>query len=396
MAFSLLVYSFLMWQRKSASAQGDMKVYHSIATQLSEGKIPYRDFTVEYPPLALVPLVMPHLVSLETDLDYRTYAFLYTLDSLLLMLAFAVVLLQVARRWPNALSRWQLLSVYLLFIILSRDFLLWRYDLFPALLTLLAFSAVLLGQPLRAGIWLGLAITAKLYPVILVPVMLVYYVVGRQYRASLALLAGTGLSILLVVVPMMILSDNRVFSFLTYHQLRGLQIESSAAGLLMMVHLPDLTQVSTEFNYGAFHLLAAGVDPVLKVLPWLFLAIFGGLLALFAFRLQRDYRRSGAVSAESLLVCLLATLLIFIITNKVFSPQYLIWLLPFVLFLRVQQIAVVGVIFLLTNLVYPVFYPRLVDPTVFGVLLLNGRNLLVIGLLVQLLKKAGWIRRGPF
>ena len=387
MGILLIGYGFLLWQRKATSPPADMKLYFSVSTQLSEGKIPYRDFTVEYPPLALLPLVVPHLVTAGMTLDYRAYSLLYLLETFLLLLLIAFALLQVARFWPDSLSPWRLLAVYLLLIILSKDFVFWRYDLFPAWLTLLAFLAVLKKQPLLAGIWIGLAIMAKLYPVILIPVLLVYYLAGHQYRASVRLVAGTGLAVALVLVPVVFLSGNQVFSFLTYHQLRGLQIESLAGGLVLLGHVTDLSRVSTVFNYGAFHLEASGVELVLKALPGLFLAAFCALLAGCWFRFRREYGQTGAISADSLLRFLLAALLVFITTNKVFSPQYLIWLLPFVLFLRVKQIAWVAFIFLLTTLVYPVFYPQLVDPTVFGVLLLTARNGFVLFFFVQLVRK---------
>ncbi|WP_165840987.1 glycosyltransferase family 87 protein [Larkinella punicea] len=387
MGILLLSYGFLLWQRKATAPPADMKLYFSVSTQLSEGKIPYRDFTVEYPPLALLPLAIPHLLTAGLTLDYRAYSLLYLLETFLLLLLIAFTLQQVARLWPESLSPWRLLAVYLLLVILSKDFVFWRYDLFPAWLTLLALLAVLKKQPLLAGMWIGLAIMAKLYPVILVPVMLVYYLAGQQYRASVRLVAGTGLAVALVLLPVVLLSGNQVFSFLTYHQLRGLQIESVAAGLVLLGHLTDLTRVSTEFNYGAFHLEASGVGPVLKALPVVFLAAFSGLLALGWFRFRREYGQTGTVSADSLLRFLLGALLVFISTNKVFSPQYLIWLLPFVLFLPVKQIAWMGFIFLLTTLVYPVFYGQLVDPTVFGVLLLTARNGFFLFFFVYILRK---------
>jgi hypothetical protein len=387
MAILLISYGFLLWQRKATSPPADMKLYFSVSTQLSEGKIPYRDFTVEYPPLALLPLVIPQLVAAGVTLDYRAYSLLYLLETFLLLLLIAFTLLQVARFWPDLSSPWRLLAIYLLLVILSKDFVFWRYDLFPAWLTLLALLAVLKKQPLLAGVWIGLAIMAKLYPVILVPILLVYYLAGQQYRASVRVMAGTGLAVGLVLMPVVFLSGNQVFSFLTYHQLRGLQIESVAGGLVMLGNVTDLSRVSTEFNYGAFHLKANGIAPVLKALPGLFLVALSGLLALCWFRFRREYRHTGAVSADSLLRFLLAALLVFISTNKVFSPQYLIWLLPFVLFLPVKQIALVGFIFLLTTLVYPVFYPQLVDPTVFGVLLLTARNGLVLFFFAQIVQK---------
>ncbi|RRB04872.1 glycosyltransferase 87 family protein [Larkinella rosea] len=380
----LIAYGFLKWQRNSLTGQGDMQLYYSVSSQLFAGKIPYRDFKVEYPPLALLPMVIPNILAFETELGFRRYVFLYMLEMLLLAGGFAVVLLKMSAFWPNRLTAWQLLLVYLLLVFLCRDLVLWRYDLFPAFLTLLTTLAVLRNRPLIAGFWLGLAIMAKLYPVILFPVFAMYYLTEKQVRASVLLTIGTGFALLIVGIPALILSDNQVFSFLTYHQLRGLQIESTASGFLLLIHLPDLKSVSVVFNFGAFHVMAPGAEFILKALTGLFLLGICGTLAVFGLRFRREYKQFGTIPSPRLLASLLAVMLVFISINKVFSPQYLIWLLPFVFFLPFRQLALVGAVFLLTNLVYPVFYPALIDLKPLAIVLLNVRNLLVVLLLGQL------------
>lgn len=358
--------------------------------------MPYRDFKVEYPPLALLPLVVPNILTFGSKLDFRTYAFLYTLEMLILVAWFAVVLLKLAKLGQNHLTVWEFLLVYLVLILLSRDLVLWRYDLVPAFLTLLTTWAVLRNRPLTAGVWLGLAIMVKLYPVILFPVFVVYYLIGKQIRASILLAIGTGFTLLIVGIPALILSDNQVFSFLTYHQLRGLQIESIGSGLLLLFHLPDLTQVNTVFNFGALHITAPGDELILNALPWLFLFSFSSILGFSGLRFWREYKLSGLVSSESLLSSLLLALLVFISINKVFSPQYLIWLVPFVFFMRFWQLALLVAIFLLTRLVYPVFYSDLINLKPLAIVLLNIRNLLVILLLGQLLvNRGGWRPQVP-
>ncbi|MGA0557573.1 glycosyltransferase 87 family protein [Larkinella sp. VNQ87] len=383
----LLVYALGMWPRKAVSQRADLHLYYSVSGQLVAGKLPYRDFSLEYPPLVLVPLVIPHLILPGKPVSYPTYVWLYTVTGLLTVALLGWLLWLLAKTWPGIRSVRPILTVYLLLVLLNRDFIFWRYDLFPALLTFLAFRAVVHQKPLRAGFWLGLAVLAKLYPVILAPVLGLYYLLSNQYRAGIRFLAGTGLTLSLVLLPLLWASDNQILRFLTYHQARGLQIESVAAGLLLLWQLPDLKAVSTEFNYGAFHLIAAGTNAVLTVLPGLFLAGFSGLLLLCAKRFQSEVRQAGAISAENLLRFLVAALLVFIGANKVFSPQYLVWLLPFVPFLSIGQFGVFVGILMLTNLIYPVFYSKLIDPTPIGIGLLNLRNLLLLGWLVSLLMK---------
>ncbi|EAZ88132.1 hypothetical protein CY0110_10907 [Crocosphaera chwakensis CCY0110] len=67
-------------------------------------------------------------------------------------------------------------------ILVSLPLLPWRYDLFPSFLTILAFY-YLFKQPIISGILLGCGILAKLYPVILLPVFIIYFFQRKNFRA---------------------------------------------------------------------------------------------------------------------------------------------------------------------------------------------------------------------
>ena len=59
-------------------------------------------------------------------------------------------------------------------------------------------------------------------------------------------------------------------------------------------------------------------------------------------RFQRDARRYGNVQPRTLVAILLATLLLMMLANKVLSPQYVAWLLPFGALLAVAQDGAAG------------------------------------------------------
>jgi hypothetical protein len=80
-----------------------------------------------------------------------------------------------------------------------------------------------------------------------------------------------------------------------------------------------------------------------------------------------------------------AALLAFLATNKVFSTQYVIWLLPFVPLLDRWRGGLTVIIFVLTVYLYPFHYPDLMRMQAAEVALLNLRNLLVLALLISLL-----------
>jgi hypothetical protein len=87
-----------------------------------------------------------------------------------------------------------------------------------------------------------------------------------------------------------------------------------------------------------------------------------------------------------------ATILGFIAFGKVLSPQYLIWLAPFFAALQTRGAASGRWVYLgacvATILIYPWGMNRVVNFDPLGVLLLNGRNLLLVGLWI-------WLVFGP-
>jgi hypothetical protein len=109
------------------------------------------------------------------------------------------------------------------------------------------------------------------------------------------------------------------------------------------------------------------------------------VLASCLARFREEQAAGGRVTSESLVTYSVAALLAFIVTNKVFSPQYLIWLLPFAPLLRLRQASALLAICALTIVLFPFDYDHLLGMELLPVLLLNLRNLLVVGLLVWLL-----------
>ena len=95
--------------------------------------------------------------------------------------------------------------------------------------------------------------------------------------------------------------------------------------------------------------------------------------------------RLGAAQSETVVAYLAATLLVLLLTNKVFSPQYVVWMLPFGALLRRPQAYLLLVICVLTIVVFPLNYQALLKMQPLLVLILNARNLLLALLAVWLL-----------
>jgi hypothetical protein len=362
----------------------DLTVYFRYSLDLLRGQVPYRDFAMEYPPLALLPFTLPRLVVFGQDLSFETYVRLFLLENVVFS-----TLVGLALAWT--LAPWRprravpALAIYTLFVAIVAPLLPWRYDLFPALLTALALLCVVRGRPSWAGLWLGLGVAAKLYPVVLLPIVGAYYLARADWRALIRVALGFAAALLLTLLPFAFVGPASLASFLRYHEMRGLQVESLPAGVIILAHVFGLVAAKLNFNYGALHLVSPLATPALRWLPLALLAIYGVVLVAALARFRHEQVASGAISNESLVAYLAAALLTFIVTNKVFSPQYLIWLLPFAPLLRRRQAALFAAICAITIVLFPFDYDDLLAMHLLPVLLLNLRNALVVALLAWLL-----------
>ncbi len=378
--FSLLTFISLWIVPQYQSWHGfDLQHYHRISLYLQAGQVPYRDFLLEYPPLALIPILIPQLFSPQVPLDSVDYAIGFVMENLIVTSLLGVGLALI----PHP-RRQQTLIGYLVLTVLLAPLLPWRYDLFPSLLTLGGLLGIIFNFPLWAGIALGLGIATKLYPVVLLPLWLLYFAASRDWGGVVKLAVGAIATTIASFAPFWYLAGDSFTSFLTYHKDRGLQIESTWAGLISLGHVLGLTEASSEMSYGAQHIISPLADPLLTLQPFLFLGLMGVIYGLGGFVFWQEFRQNHHIKPQTLVVFSLATLLGFILANKVFSPQYLIWLLPFVPLLRSPTVALVSVSFALTTTVsFVTRQLRLMYPP--SVVMLNLRNLILLVVLLSIL-----------
>lgn len=140
----------------------------------------------------------------------------------------------------------------------------------------------------------------------------------------------------------------------------------------------------TVFNYGAFHLVSGYATIIIKWLPFLTIAAFIIVYSASFFHFRNSHKKCGYIPTENLVAYLVIVLLTFIAANKVFSPQYIIWFVPFVPLLRVRYASLMAAIFSLTLMLFPFGFLMLLDFHPLSVLLLNLRNVYLIALAIWL------------
>ena len=181
-----------------------------------------------------------------------------------------------------------------------------NWDLWAVLLATAGMLAFARDRPLLAGVLWGLGTAVKLYPVLLLGAVLVLAIRTGRYRAFLASLGGTMAAWLAVDVPFMLRDLTGWRYFLTFSENRDAGFSSGWYVYNALARQSGGSPLSpTTINIGSavlFALACAGI----------------GVLALRAQRRPR--------------LAQLALLVVgaFVLCNKVYSPQYALWLVPLI------------------------------------------------------------------
>jgi uncharacterized membrane protein len=226
-----------------------------------------------------------------------------------------------------------------------------RFDLWPAALVVLALAAVVTERLRLGSVLLGLAIAAKLYPAVLLPLVVIYVWKRRGRRLALTCLALTAATVLVVFLPFVVLAPAGVWHSLTDQLSRPLQIESLGASLLVAANhawglgIHQVTSHGSQNLAGQAPDVAAAVTTVLQVCA---------LIAVWIFFARTRPTRGALIRAVA------AAIAVFIAFGKVLSPQFLIWLIPVVPLVRGRRgLAAAGLLLLalvLTQLWFPFRY----------------------------------------
>jgi len=347
------------------------------ASLMRAGHVPYRDFLIEYPPLAAPVFWAPRLVT-HTIVAYRVA---FALEIFLFdLLGAAVALWALARFAPRTPSWGVVLAQPLWLIWAGRSLVFDRFDLAPAVLMLLAITLFADRRARLAWLVLGLATALKVYPLVVAPL---FVLAAWKRRTPRQAAADAGAFAAALVVPSLIVARGDLVAvalFLKYHLDRGLEIETVYAAALMIGRVAG-QPVSQTWGHGGNEIVAPLAALVSSLtLPLTVLAL--GAVYRVAWRRRHGWADTPALVDDLARLSAAATLA-FMLAGKVLSPQYLLWLYPLLPLLGRRPLrawAAFGVALLLTAWIFPAHYYQLVlfKPREIGVLM--ARNVLLLAL----------------
>jgi uncharacterized membrane protein len=267
----------------------------------SDGLVPYFDRLngdmqyLEYPVLTGVFMEVASWLTPGGSIQYREQMY-WMVNAGMLMICAAVIAVCTAR--THRRRPWDALLVALAPAFALTATINW--DLLAVALMAAAMLMWSRGRVLAFGILIGLATAAKLYPVLLLgPLLVLCWRAGKLREYGVAAL-GTAGAWLVVNLPVMLLAPEGWKKFYTFSQERG--VDFGSFWLIITQRTGRSFEVGTVNMYAALLMLlaCAGI----------------AALALTAPRRPRFAQLAFLVVAA------------FILTNKVYSPQYVLWLIP--------------------------------------------------------------------
>jgi uncharacterized membrane protein len=230
---------------------------------------------------------------------YRAF---FDVNVILLFIPFVVTVIATALTKPR--DPWRAaMIVFAPTMILAATI---NWDLIPIALVSLAFLAWSKENATLTGVLLGLAIASKFYPVFLLFGFILLAWKNKSWRPTLNMIVATFTTFLAVNIPFAIANFEGWIHFYTFNFGRSIDFGSFWYALTQ-IGLPTIPDDLLNFASTAlFLLLLIGIAILVKRAP-----------------------HSPNIAQISFLI-----LAAFVVTNKVYSPQYVLWLVPLAVLAR--------------------------------------------------------------
>lgn len=406
-ALTVLAVSFaITWSRMDDASAWDVPLYESFGDAILDGQVPYRDVRIEYPPGALPAFVLPALASRalgpagassyepEQNDPARSYAFWFAaLMGLLLAVTLAATAASLALLGASVgMAAAALLTVGATPLVLG-ELALTRFDALPVALTAAAAALLLARRPRWAAVALGLAVSAKLYPLLLLP--LVAALVWRRHGRREAWV-GVGLTLAVVIatfLPFLALAPEETWFSVRAQTTRGLQVESLPGSIVLALDRVaeglGVSGIASVDEGGTGAVRSADVVGATGAVAGS-LALLASLVVIGAVWV--GFAR-GNGSPAAFVRAAAAVIAAQLALGRVLSPQFVLWLLPFVPLVAGRRgrwaLGLLVAAMAATHAWFPDLYRDYVNEREpFATAFLLGRNALLVALLAVLVVPA--------
>ena len=331
--------------------------YERYASAIVGGALPYDDFFVEYPPGALIPIIVPGL--LPNGWYDPAFAIL---AAAALGAATGIGVHLAAGRVPRARAA----VLCILFLLALGPIVVTRYDGFVALVVVIALALAARGRSTAAAAAARLGATMNLYPALLLPPLA--RAAGPRARAAVGAFLAAAAA---VVLPVLVVGAGGIRASLEYQIGRPLHLESLGGSLLLGADALGIHDATLVFEAGA----QAVTGSVARAVSLVQLgALLASLTLLFVCFSRRDRGNADLLDVAA------GALAVLVALGSVLSPQFLVWLFPVAFVARgaVRVAAPLLLACLLTQILYPNLYDELIAAEPMPAMALVLRNLCLL------------------
>lgn len=306
-----------------AGPRGDVVNFYDHAMAVKNGSLPYADFEFEFPPVSMVFFMIPALFTS----DLVVYCWIFAMMCAGLMAVAAHCIMRMA---SNERTRYYAAMLFAVLVLLYLTESVKKFDgivMSISVISLFFFSRE--RWYLAYGL-MAVATFTKLYPCMFLPLMAAYNIMSG--RGGIDAVRKGVLSCLVVIAALFIpmwaigISPLDSLSFLGFHEDRGFQVESTVATVIEALGLLGLTDMWIVDAHNTYDVAGPLADALVQYWSLVIVIVVVAALAFSARSMNRS--RSdldvGRLAMAFLLVCI-----VFVLTNKVFSTQYMMWLFPF-------------------------------------------------------------------
>lgn len=357
----------------------DPEFYH-FAGLFANGHWPYRDFPVEYPPLAMAFILLPALpllpfagiaprpvpaflaqpvTSLPQPPDmvrYSAYGISFAVEMLLLD---SFTLWLVLRSAQGLLRRDVLVLraglAYVAFVFLTGA-ALQKFDLATGTLCLAALYALVTGRAALAGVALALASLVKGFPALALPLFILFLmqsadkewafstlkrgITGPALRSVWRCLVAFGVTLLAPTAVVLIYTSlgrgvafgvGALWHTLTYHTGRAFELESVWSSIMLAVGwIPGLRPATTFNGRDLSRVVTSPLALPMSLLSTLAIVVAIALVYIGTWRVLAQEGRSDASGERIATIgwATVAVLLAFMVTFRALPTHYLLVIVP--------------------------------------------------------------------
>lgn len=262
---------------------------------LSENLIPYFEISnatnhVEYPVLTGLQMWLANsLSSLIGQNTFNLFVYITWLMNLL-MIVFAVMIFGKLRKVNAESSWWFAFSPAIMFVLAI------NWDALPVLALVCALFYWQRERSIATGVMIAIGTAAKLFPAFLLPAVILDALRKRNFKAIAKVTFSTVSVWVLINLPVYVNASDGWWHFYDFSKTRGIDFGSIYLALSFLFNIETPAKLANLIGLAA--------------------VAIAGFIALV-------YHRK--LNVNEILLLLLGTFLLF---NKVYSPQYWLWLTP--------------------------------------------------------------------